>query len=249
MSETTAGSVRELLAGATEVTPIESAGKSGARLDRVEHRRRAVRREVPRPRRRLDDARRRRRRRRGPRAVAARDPRPPPRLHRPADRRDGPRGGVTVLLMRDVGDVAGPGRPTTRSPLDQHLPVPRPHGRAARPRSGRPTSTSTSCLPLRRYLELSPRHSRAPRRRSARPALVPRLIGEGWPLFAEVAPQRGRGRRPAGPRSGPAGRRALAATPGTLRPRQLEARQPRHRRPDGRTILLDWEMPGRGRRR
>jgi Phosphotransferase enzyme family len=240
MSESTAGSVHELLAGATEVTPIESAGKSGARLDRV-----------------LLD---------GERYVVKYLDADSDWTLRAAGvdggavlelwRRgilaglpgciDQPivgvaRDGVTVVLMRDVGEWLVPVSDDP-VPLDQHLMF--IDHMAALHAHFWETDLDIDVVPAAtRYLELSPRTAEREAALGS-PSLVPRLVGEGWPLFATVAP-----------------RAAEVVVPLTLDPTPLVTALDGTpatfvhgnwkldnigTTPDGRTILLDWETPGRG---
>jgi hypothetical protein len=97
--------------------------------------------------------------------------------------------------------------------------------------------------PWDRYQELSPAMAE---REAALGSdhLVPRLVAQGWPLFAEVAPVA-----------------AAVVSPLTLDPGRLIAALESTPQtfvhgnwkfdnlgsaPDGRTVLLDWELPGRG---
>jgi hypothetical protein len=95
--------------------------------------------------------------------------------------------------------------------------------------------------PMHRYLELSPWTAEA---EADDPPLVPRLIGEGWPLFAHVAPTAAAVVVPLARDPGPLVE-ALDRTPQTL----LHGNWKLDNLgidPSGRTILLDWELPGRG---
>ncbi|MGI9085781.1 MAG: hypothetical protein ACR2FE_10920 [Aeromicrobium sp.] len=180
-----ASSVAELLAGATDVATIDSAGKSGARLERV----------------RIGGE---------PYVVKYLDPRTdwtmraagvlgsailelwrrdilarlPTCINQPIvalARED----EMTVLLMRDVGDWLVPvaGGPV---PPDQHLRF--LDHMAAMHATFWQTSDDIDVVSNRtRYLELSPHTAE---REAALGSMhpVPRLIGEGWPLLTEVAP-------------------------------------------------------------
>lgn len=94
----------------------------------------------------------------------------------------------------------------------------------------------------RRYTELSPAMSAAEAARGSE-ALVPRLVGQGWPLLAEVAPTAAAIVVPLVNEPGPLVR-ALARTPqtfvhGNWKLDNLGTDEL------GRTIVLDWENPGR----
>lgn len=240
MSETTAGSVQELLAGATEVATIQSAGKSGARLDRVV----------------LDGE---------PYVVKYLDPDADWTMRaagvdggavlelwrrgiltRLPDCIDQPivgmaHEGVTVVLMRDVGDSLVPVSDAP-VPLDQHLGF-LGHMAALHAHFWE-TDLDIDVVPAAtRYLELSPRTAEREAALGS-PPLVPRLIGEGWPLFAEVAPRAAEVVVPLTVDPAPLVT-ALAATPATLVHGNWKLDN-LGTTADGRTILLDWETPGRG---
>ena len=121
--------------------------------------------------------------------------------------------------------VAGPGH-RRADPGRAARAVPRPHGRAARHLLG--AGGSTSSRRRDRYLELSPRMAAAEAALGS-DHLVPRLVAQGWPLLEEVAPALARVVVPLAHDPSPLVD-ALATTPADLRARQLEARQPRHRR-------------------
>jgi len=97
--------------------------------------------------------------------------------------------------------------------------------------------------PADRYLELSPRMAAAEAALGS-DHLVPRLVAQGWPLLEEVAPALARVVVPLVQEPGPLVG-ALGATPATfvhgnwkldnLGTDDL-----------GRTVLLDWELPGTG---
>jgi Phosphotransferase enzyme family len=96
---------------------------------------------------------------------------------------------------------------------------------------------------MHRYLELSPWMAQAEAVAGSE-HLVPKLVGEGWPLLAEVAP-----------------RAAAAVVPLAWDPSPLVAALDQTPQTfvhgnwkldnlgtdgDGRTVVLDWELPGRG---
>jgi hypothetical protein len=95
---------------------------------------------------------------------------------------------------------------------------------------------------MHRYLELSPWTALAEADRGD-PPLVPRLVGEGWPKLAEVAPEAARVVVPLAHDPGPLVM-ALAATPQTFVHGNWKLDN-LGQDPEGRTVLLDWELPGR----
>jgi hypothetical protein len=234
-----ASSIAELLAGASDVTAIDSAGKSGARLERV-----------------LVDGR--------PHVVKYLDPgvdwtmraagvdgtwemwrrglldRLPDGINQPIvglARED----GVTVLLMRDVSEWLVPVSDDP-VPLDQHLAF--LGHMAAMHATFWETELDIDIVPTRdRILELSPHTAeREAALGSTHP--VPRLIAEGWPLLTEVAPTAAAIVTPLAADPTPL-LRALEGTPLTLVHGNWKLDN-LGTDPDGRTILLDWELPGRG---
>ena len=96
---------------------------------------------------------------------------------------------------------------------------------------------------MHRYLELSPWMAAA-EAAAGSPHLVPRLVAKGWPLLADVAPAAAAVVTPLAYDPSPLVA-ALDATPHTLvhsnwKLDNLGTDE------SGRTILLDWEQPGRG---
>ena len=96
---------------------------------------------------------------------------------------------------------------------------------------------------MHRYLELSPWMAQAEAAVGS-DHLVPRLVGRGWPLLAEVAPEAAAVVVPLACDPGPLVA-ALDATPHTLvhsnwKLDNLGTDE------TGRTVILDWEQPGRG---
>lgn len=94
----------------------------------------------------------------------------------------------------------------------------------------------------RRYLELSPSMAAAEAARGSDHP-VPRLVGQGWPMLADVAPRAAEVATPLAHDPGPLVR-ALATTPqtfvhGNWKLDNLGTDDA------GRTVLLDWELPGR----
>jgi hypothetical protein len=236
-----AESVDELLAGASEREPIsDSAGKSGARLERVlidgvPHVVKYIRR--------ADDWTMR----------AAGDLRSTTYtvwsrglLHRLPDCINQPivalarDGDGCAVLMRDVGEWLVPvsDEPV---PLAQHLRF--VDHMAAFHAAFWDAGEDIEVVPvMHRYLELSSWTAEAEAAIGST-HLVPRLIHKGWPRLAEVAP-----------------RTAAVVTPLALDPGRLVAALSTTPQtfvhgnwkldnlgtdPAGRTVLLDWELPGR----
>jgi Phosphotransferase enzyme family len=253
-------SAADLLAGATERTPLAAPGKSGARLERVliggeryvlKH---------------LDLAEDWTMRASGclrgaalelwARGILGRLPecfnqpivavarsdggQPPPSKQPPPSEHPRPSGGC-VLLMRDVARwlVPATDEPIT---LGQHLRFLR--HMAALHAAFWDCGADVDVVPaMHRYLELSPWLAEAEAAIGSG-HLVPRLVGEGWPLLARVAPAAAAVVTPLARDPGPLVQ-ALADTPQTfvhgnwkLDNLGTDA--------DGRTVLLDWEQPGRG---
>jgi hypothetical protein len=96
---------------------------------------------------------------------------------------------------------------------------------------------------MHRYLELSPWLAEAEGAIGSA-HLVPRLVGQGWPLLAEVAPAAAAVVLPLARDPGPLVT-ALERTPSTFVHSnwKLDNLGTDER---GRTVLLDWEQPGRG---
>ena len=235
------GSVDELLAGATDASSIDSAGKSGARLDRVS----------------IDGE---------PHIVKYLDPSVDWTMR--AAGVDGSttlelwrRGilaqlpdcinqpivaiayehGVTVLLMRDVGDWLVPVSDDLVL-LDQHLRF-LDHMAAMHAAFWQTPDDIDIVSNRTRYLELSPQTAeREEALGSTHP--VPPLIGQGWPLLAEVAPAAAAIVTPLAHDPTPLVD-ALADTPHTLVHGNWKLDN-LGTDPEQRTILLDWELPGRG---
>ena len=96
---------------------------------------------------------------------------------------------------------------------------------------------------MHRYLELSPWMARA-EAAAGSPHLVPQLVAKGWPLLAEVAPAAAAVITPLAYDPGPLVE-ALAATPQTFVHSNLKLDN-LGTDDAGRTVVLDWEQPGRG---
>ncbi len=150
-------------------------------------------------------------------------------------------GEVTVLLMRDVSEWLVP-------VSDEPVPIAdhrrfldhmaRLHARFWE------TDSDIDVVPaMHRYLELSPWTAHTEDSLGSE-HLVPRLVGQGWPLLAEVAPAAAAVVVPLARDPG-ALVEALAATPQTLVHGNWKLDN-LGRTPDGRTVILDWELSGRG---
>jgi hypothetical protein len=96
---------------------------------------------------------------------------------------------------------------------------------------------------MHRYLELSPWLAQAEAFVGSG-HLVPRLVGEGWPRLAEVAPAAASVVTPLARDPGPLVE-ALAGTPQTFVHSNWKLDN-LGTDADGRTVVLDWEQPGRG---
>jgi hypothetical protein len=144
-----------------------------------------------------------------------------------------------VLLMRDVGEYLVPVSDSV-VPLEQHLRF--LDHMAAMHAVFWDGGAEIEVIPaMHRYLELSPWTAMAEIGSKHR---VPELIGNGWSLLAEVAPRADAVVTPLAWNPGPLVD-ALARTPQTfvhgnwkLDNLGTDA--------EGRTVLLDWELPGRG---
>ncbi|WP_182377508.1 phosphotransferase [Nocardioides sp. WS12] len=97
--------------------------------------------------------------------------------------------------------------------------------------------------PTDRYLELSPRMAAAEAALGS-DHLVPRLVAQGWPLLETVAPKAAAIVVPLVHDPAPLVN-ALAATPSTLIHGNWKLDN-LGTDSEGRTVLLDWETPGRG---
>jgi Phosphotransferase enzyme family len=151
-----------------------------------------------------------------------------------------PSGGC-ALLMRDVTPwlVAVSDEPIG---LDQHLRFLR--HMAALHAAFWDCGPECEVVPaMHRYLELSPwlAHAEAA---IGSAHLVPRLVGEGWPRLAEVAPAAAGVVTPLARDPGPLVE-ALDATPHTFVHSNWKLDN-LGTDDAGRTVILDWEQPGRG---
>jgi hypothetical protein len=151
-----------------------------------------------------------------------------------------PSGGCTVL-MRDVSPWLVP---VTDEPisLDQHLRFLR-HMAALHAAFWACGSECEVVPVMHRYLELSPWLADAEAFVGSG-HLVPRLVGEGWPRLAEVAPAAAAIVTPLAWDPGPLVE-ALAGTPQTFVHSNWKLDN-LGTDADGRTVVLDWEQPGRG---
>ena len=152
-----------------------------------------------------------------------------------------PPSGGCALLMRDVSPWLVP---VTDEPisLDQHLRFLR-HMAALHAAFWGCGSECEVVPVMHRYLELSPwlAHAEAA---VGSAHLVPRLVGEGWSRLAEVAPAAAAIVTPLARDPGPLVD-ALEATPHTFVHSNWKLDN-LGTDADGRTVLLDWEQPGRG---
>jgi Phosphotransferase enzyme family len=239
----------ELLAGATERTVLaEAPGKSGARLERV------VIAGQPYVLKHLDLAEDWTMRASGclagapllawERGILARLPacinQPIVGVARTHGHGAAPSGGC-ALLMRDVSRWLVP---ATDEPIrsDQHLRFLR--HMAALHAAFWACGAECEVVPaMHRYLELSPWLAVAEAAMGSA-HLVPRLVGQGWPRLAEVAPAAAAIVIPLARDPGPLVA-ALAATPQTFVHSNWKLDN-LGTDDAGRTVLLDWEQPGRG---
>ena len=152
----------------------------------------------------------------------------------------GPSGGCAVL-MRDVAPWLVP---ATAEPIavDQHERFLR-HMAALH-------AEFWGCGPdfdvvpaMHRYLELSP-WTAAAEAAAGSAHLVPRLVAKGWPMLAEVAPAAAEVLIPLAHDPGPLVE-ALATTPQTFVHSNWKLDN-LGTDDAGRTVVLDWEQPGRG---
>ena len=236
-----AGSIAELLAGATDVTTIDSAGKSGARLDRV-----SIGGE-PHVVKYLDPSTDWTMRAAGVDGSATLElwrrgilDRLPASINQPIVG-IAYEDGVTVLLMRDVGDWLVPVSDDV-VPLDQHLRF-LDHMADLHATFWQTPDDIDVVSNRARYLELSP-HTAEREAALGSTHHVPPLIGEGWPLLTKVAPTGAAIVTPLATDPTPL-LDALAGTPETLVHGNWKLDN-LGTDPQERTILLDWELPGRG---
>lgn len=149
--------------------------------------------------------------------------------------------GGCVLLMRDVSEWLVPVTDEV-IPLDQHLRF--LDHMAAMHATFWDAGEEVEVIPvMHRYLELSLWTAEAEAAIGST-HLVPQLIGQGWALLADVAP---RASAVVGPLASDPGRlvEALERTPQTFVHGNWKLDN-LGTDPDGRTVVLDWELPGRG---
>jgi Phosphotransferase enzyme family len=149
--------------------------------------------------------------------------------------------GGCVLLMRDVTPWLVP---ATDAPI-----TPAEHARFLRHMAAL-HAEFWGCGPefevvsaMHRYLELSPWTAKA-EAAAGSAHLVPQLVAKGWPLLAEVAPAAAAVVTPLAYDPGPLVE-ALASTPHTFVHSNWKLDN-LGTDDAGRTVLLDWEQPGRG---
>ena len=151
------------------------------------------------------------------------------------------RGPLTAVLMRDVGQWLVP-------VSDAAIPMPQQlrfldHMAAMHAVFWGGGEEIEAVPPMHRYLELSP-WTAAAEAALGSDHLVPKLVGEGWDRLAQVAPEAAAVVTPLAWDPTPLVH-ALEATPQTfvhgnwkLDNLGTDA--------EGRTVVLDWELPGRG---
>jgi len=149
--------------------------------------------------------------------------------------------GGCALLMRDVTPWLVP---ATDAPitLDQHARFLR-HMAALHAEFWACGREFDVVPAMHRYLELSPWMAEA-EAAAGSPHVVPALVAEGWPLLAEVAPAAAAVVTPLAHDPGPLVE-ALAGTPQTFVHSNFKLDN-LGTDDAGRTVLLDWEQPGRG---
>ena len=152
-----------------------------------------------------------------------------------------PERGGCALLMRDVTPWLVPATDAPIAP-DQHTRFLR-HMAALHAEFWACGSEFDVVPAMHRYLELSPWMAAA-EAAAGSPRLVPRLVAKGWPLLAEVAPAAAAVVTPLAHDPGPLVA-ALAATPQTFVHSNWKLDN-LGTDDAGRTVLLDWEQPGRG---
>ena len=152
-----------------------------------------------------------------------------------------PEPGGCALLMRDVTRWLVPATDEPIAP-DQHARFLR-HMAALHAEFWDCGSEFDVVPAMHRYLELSPWMAEA-EAAAGSSHLVPKLVGQGWPLLAEVAPAAA---AVVTPLAHDPGRlvAALAATPQTFVHSNWKLDN-LGTDDEGRTVLLDWEQPGRG---
>ena len=152
-----------------------------------------------------------------------------------------PEPGGCALLMRDVSPWLVP---ATDAPIppDQHTRFLR-HMAALHAEFWACGAEFDVVPAMHRYLELSPWTAEA-EAAAGSPHLVPALVAKGWPLLAEVAPAAAAAVTPLAHDPGPLVE-ALAGTPQTFVHSNFKLDN-LGTDDAGRTVVLDWEQPGRG---
>ena len=158
------------------------------------------------------------------------------------EERSGPRpSGGCALLMHDVGRWLVPVS-DDQIPLGQHQRF-LAH-MAALHAAFWECGPEVDVVPMmHRYLELSPWMAEA-EAAAGSDHLVPQLVGKGWPMLAEVAPAAAAVAGPLARDPGPLVT-AFATTPLTFVHSNWKLDN-LGTDDTGRTVLLDWEQPGRG---
>ena len=147
----------------------------------------------------------------------------------------------TTLLMRDIGDTLVP-------PGDDPIPLAQHLGfldhMAAMHATFWEAGTEIDLTPMsNRYMELSPWLAIVEAELGS-DALVPRLVGEGWKRLGEIEPAIAAGVLPLAWDPSPLVA-ALCTTPTTLVHGNWKFGN-LGTASDGRTVVFDWESPGRG---
>ncbi|MDT4923641.1 MAG: hypothetical protein QOG01_1354 [Pseudonocardiales bacterium] len=145
-----------------------------------------------------------------------------------------------ALLMRDVGQWLVPVNDDV-IPLEQHLSF--LDHMAALHAAFWEGDEQIEVVPLmHRYLDLSPWMAEAEAGIGS-PHVVPQLVGKGWPLLADVAPRAAAVVTPLAYDPSPLVE-ALESTPQTFVHGNWKLDN-LGTDGDGRTVLMDWELPGR----
>ncbi|HEY2833228.1 MAG TPA: phosphotransferase [Sporichthyaceae bacterium] len=149
-------------------------------------------------------------------------------------------GQTTRMLMHDVSAWLVP---VTDEPVDLAMHLRFLNHMAAMHATFWAGGAELEVVPnMHRYLELSPWTALA-EAEGGDPPLVPRLVGEGWPRLESVAPVAAKVVVPLAHDPGPLVL-ALDSTPQTFVHGNWKLDN-LGTDPDGRTVLLDWELPGR----
>ena len=153
---------------------------------------------------------------------------------------DRPSGRGGAILMHDVGEWLLP-EGDHEIPLEQHLAFVDHLAQLHVAFWSR--SDTVELLPVsERFVFFGPRLARAERARGGTDLVPTELVHAGWPRFAERAPRAAEVVLPLHDDATPL-IDALAGTPQTLIHGDVKAGN-LGQHPDGRTILLDWAVPG-----